>query len=203
MKDTYKTISESAEGEYKDRGSKFLAFAFPVGSVQLAKNTISGIRKKYHDARHHCFAYKIGVTNPVHRTFDDGEPSGTAGKPVYGQILSFDLTNILIVVVRYFGGKLLGTGGLIQAYRCAAENALKHAVIIEKTIDAVCQIHFGYENQNDVNKVLNTFDYSIVKKYFDEKCHLTIHIRKSQSEEFIERISAIKDISLKLITDSR
>lgn len=202
MKDTYKTISKSARGEYKDRGSKFLAFAFPVGSEQLAKNTISDIRKKYHDARHHCFAYKIGVANPVHRTFDDGEPSGTAGKPIYGQILSFDVTNILIVVVRYFGGKLLGTGGLIQAYRCATEDALNHAVIIEKTIDAVCEIHFGYENQNDVNKVLNTCDSRIVKKYFDERCHLTVHIRKSQSEEFIGRISAIKDISLNLITDS-
>lgn len=202
MKDTYNTISKSAEGEYKDRGSKFLAFAFPVVSEQLAKNTVSDIRKKYHDARHHCFAYKIGVTNPVHRTFDDGEPSGTAGKPIYGQILSFDVTNILIVVVRYFGGKLLGTGGLIQAYRCAAESAMNHAVIIEKTIDDVCEMHFGYESQNDVNKVLNACDSRIVKKYFDEKCHLTVHIRRSQSEEFIGRISAIKDISLKLITDS-
>ena len=202
MKDTYKTISDRAEGEYKDRGSRFMAFAFPVDSESIAKNIIADIRKQYHDARHHCFAYKIGFENFIHRAYDNGEPSGTAGKPIYGQILSFGLTNILIVVVRYFGGKLLGTGGLIQAYRSAAENVLNHAGIIEKTIDDIVEMHFRYENQNDINLVLKTYECKVLKRSFDEKCHLIVRVRKSQSEEFTGRISAFRDLNFKLHCDS-
>jgi uncharacterized YigZ family protein len=202
MKDTYKTISDRAEGEYKDRGSRFTAFVFPVDSESTAKTIIADIRKQYHDARHHCFAYKIGFENFIHRTYDDGEPSGTAGKPIYGQILSFGLTNILVVVVRYFGGKLLGTGGLIRAYRSAAENALNHAGIIERTIDDIVEIHFGYENQNNINLLMKTYKCKVLKRTFDKKCHLTVRIRKSQSEEFTGKISAFRNLNFKLLSDS-
>jgi uncharacterized YigZ family protein len=203
MKDTYRTISNRAVGEYKERGSKFMAFAIPVDSELLAKNMIADIRKKYHDARHHCFAYKIGLENGTHRTNDDGEPSGTAGKPIYGQIVSFGVTNILLVVVRYFGGKLLGTGGLINAYRSAAEDALNHAEIIKKTIDDKIEMHFGYANLNDINRLLTTYESKVLKRSFDENCHLTIQIRKGQSEDFIKRISAFRDLQFILDTNSQ
>jgi len=202
MKDTYQTILNIARGEYKDRGSKFMAFAIPVDSELMAKDAIADIRKKYHDARHHCFAYKIGFENDIHRSHDDGEPSGTAGKPIYRQILSSGVTNILVVVVRYFGGKLLGTGGLIQAYRRAAEDALNHAEIIEKTIVDMVEMHFGYEIQNTINKILKTYECKIIQRYFDEKCHFTVQIRKSQSKEFTEKISAFSDLNFKLNTGS-
>ncbi|MBN2212862.1 MAG: YigZ family protein [Bacteroidales bacterium] len=201
MKDTYKTISSSARGEHKDRGSKFIAFAYPVGSESTAKEIITDIKKQYHDARHHCYAYKIGIENDISRSYDDGEPSGTAGKPIYGQILSFGITNVLIVVVRYFGGRLLGTGGLIRAYRGATENALNHAEIIEKTIDHIVEINFGYENQGEINNVLKAYECKVIKQCFDEKCHLSIQIRKSQSEAFIKRISAFKNMDYKLNKD--
>ncbi len=134
--------------------------------------------------------------------YDDGEPSGTAGKPIYGQILSFGVTNILLIVVRYFGGKLLGTGGLVRAYRCAAEDALNHAEIIEKTIDDAIEMHFRYDILNEINKILNAFECRIINQSFDEKCHIAIHIRKGLSASFIERISAFRDLQYKLNTNS-
>lgn len=175
-----------------------MAFAFPVDSELLAKPMIADIRKKYHDARHHCFAYKIGFESDIHRMNDDGEPSGTAGKPIYGQILSFDVTNILLVVVRYFGGRLLGTAGLIHAYRSAAKDALNHAQIIEKTICNTVEMHFGYENLNEINHLLKTHECRILKQQFDEKCHLTVHIRKGRSDEFTGRLTAFRDLQFEL-----
>ena len=180
-----------------------MAFAFPVDSELLAKKMIADIKKKYHDARHHCYAYRIGFENDIHRIYDDGEPSGTAGKPIYGQILSFDVTNILLVVIRYFGGKLLGTGGLIRAYRNAAEDALNHAEMIEKTINDTVEMHFGYKILNDINHILNTYECKILKQSFDEKCHFSIHIRKGRSNEFAERLAAYRDLEYKLNNHSQ
>ncbi len=199
MKDTYKTISASATGEFRDRGSKFLAYAYPVDSELLAKKIIADIRKKHHDARHHCFAYKIGFGDDIHRINDDGEPSGTAGKPIYGQILSFNLTDILLVVVRYFGGKLLGTGGLINAYRSAAEDALNHARIIEKTIDDRIEIHCSYEMLGDINRLLKIYKCRVLNRTFDEECHITIHIRKGLGAEFKEKLTAFRDLRYKVM----
>jgi uncharacterized YigZ family protein len=198
MNDTFRTISGTAVGEFKDKGSKFLAFAFPVECESLVKNKIAEIKKKYHDARHHCYAYKIGCENNIHRVNDDGEPSGTAGKPIYGQILSFDVTNILLVVVRYFGGRLLGKGGLIHAYRSAAEDVLNHAEIIEKTINDTAVIHFGYELLNDINHLLNRYECMIMSRVFEEKCHFTVHIRKGRSAEFTGKLDAFRDIRYEL-----
>ena len=203
MNDTYKTISLSTVGEFSDRGSKFMAFAFSVDSELSAKKMITDIKKKYHDARHHCFAYKIGFENDMYRTYDDGEPAGTAGKPIYGQILSFDVTNILLVVVRYFGGKLLGRGGLIRAYRSAAKDALNRAEMIEKTITDTVEMSFGYELLNDINHILNTCECRILKQSYDEKCHFTIHIRKGMSDEFTERLAAFKGLEYKLNNHSQ
>jgi uncharacterized YigZ family protein len=198
MNDTFRTISGIAVGEFKDKGSKFMAFAFPVECESLAKSKIAEIKKKYHDARHHCFAYKIGYENDIHRLNDDGEPSGTAGKPIYGQILSFDVTNILLVVARYFGGRLLGTGGLIHAYRSAAENALNHAEIIVKTINDTVDMHFGYKMLNDINHLLNRYECKVLSRTFEEKCHFTVHIRKGRSAEFTGKLDAFRDIRYEL-----
>ena len=143
--DSYRTIESNSEGNFKDRGSKFLAFAFPVQNEEQIKIFIGDLKKRYHDARHHSYAYRIYPENPVYRVNDDGEPSGTAGKPIYGQILSNNLMNILIVVVRYFGGTLLGTSGLINAYRAAALDCIDKARIIERTIESTLILNFDYE----------------------------------------------------------
>jgi uncharacterized YigZ family protein len=142
--DTYLTISNVAEGLFKDKGSRFISFAFPVSSEKEIKPHLEKIKNEYHDARHHCFAYMLGKDRTTFRSFDDGEPSGTAGKPILGQIQSKGLTNILIVVIRYFGGTLLGTSGLINAYRTSAADAINHSQIITKTIKCSCLVHFDY-----------------------------------------------------------
>ncbi|OFX54518.1 MAG: YigZ family protein, partial [Bacteroidetes bacterium GWA2_30_7] len=152
MKDTYLTIESQSEGLFKDKGSKFIAFAIPVCNEDEIKQHLESIRKKYYDARHHCYAYRLGLEGNIYRTNDDGEPSNTAGKPIYGQILSNELTNVLIIVVRYFGGILLGTGGLINAYKSASANAIANAKIIKKTEDTLLKIIFDYTITNDVMK---------------------------------------------------
>ena len=154
MKNTFKTIAGRSEGQYKERGSKFLAFGFPVTDETTIKSIITSIRKEYHDARHHCYAWRIGHHPFRYRTYDDGEPSGTAGKPIYGQIVSNALTDVLIVVVRYFGGTLLGTGGLINAYRTAAAQMINNASIIEKQAGIICRLTFPYASLNGAMKIL-------------------------------------------------
>ena len=145
FEDTYYTISAPSEGLFKDRGSRFIALAYPVTTEKEIKEIQVSLRKKYHDARHHCYAYRLGYDKSVYRVNDDGEPSGTAGKPIFGQIQSKDLTNIFIVVIRYFGGTLLGVSGLINAYRSAAADAIEHAQIIQKTIMDLYEISFEYQ----------------------------------------------------------
>ncbi len=193
MTDLYKTIQSPCSGEYRDRGSKFLAFGFPVVSEEEAKNIVAELKKKYHDARHHCFAYNIGAEGLYRRVNDDGEPSGTAGKPIYGQILSAGLSDILIVVIRYFGGTLLGTGGLIRAYRTASENALNNAVVVEKTVDDTVELTFGYEFMNEIKKILKKYGCRLENQQFDEMCHFWIRIRTSNTVPFIQHISGLKD----------
>lgn len=195
-KDTYSTIATPVEGIYKDKGSKFLAFAQPVDSEDKAKIIIAGFRKKYHDARHHCYAYKIGAVKSIYRINDDGEPSGTAGKPIYGRIQSFNLTNILIVVVRYFGGKLLGTGGLVNAYKCAAEDALLHASIEIKTVDDIAELHFNYKYINDIMRILNNFECEPVQQKFDANCHLIIKIRRGLTTKLKDKLEAFRDLTV-------
>jgi len=153
MEDTYRTISKPSEGIFKDKGSKFISFAFPVISEDEIREIIHSIKKEHHSARHHCYAWRLGHEKLLFRANDDGEPSSTAGKPILGQIQSHDLTNILIVVVRYFGGILLGTNGLINAYRNAATDAVNQAEIVERVVEKELLIEYGYKGMNEVMKV--------------------------------------------------
>jgi uncharacterized YigZ family protein len=184
VENSYKTIAERAEGLYKEKGSRFLAFGFPVTDTATIKSIITSLRKEFHDARHHCYAYRIGPDPYQYRINDDGEPSGTAGRPIYGQIISHELTNILIVVVRYFGGTLLGTSGLINAYRTATALMLDEAVIIEKSIGITCKLTFPYALLNSVMKVIKEEAVVFTNPIYDSNCSFVVKIPKSISERF-------------------
>lgn len=196
FEDTYHTISAPSEGLFKDKGSKFLAFAYPVRSEDEVRQHIERIKKEYFDARHHCYAYILGPRKDAWRANDDGEPSGTAGKPIYGQLLSHDLTDILVVVVRYFGGILLGTSGLINAYRSATRDALDHATVIEKTVDVGYRLHFGYEQMNDVMRILKENGLSFENQVFDMQCRLDIWVRQSLSVKVYDAIAKLRTVTI-------
>ncbi len=185
--DSYQTIKEPAEGLYKEKGSKFLAFSFPVQTEEEIKDHIDELKKKYHDARHHCYAWQLGTDGMNFRMNDDGEPSGTAGKPILGQIHSHEVTNILIVVVRYFGGVKLGTGGLVQAYKAASADALNHTNLVEYTIDKSFSIRFPYDLMNPVMRVVDEEGISIKEQLFEADCRLTLSVRESKFPEMIDR----------------
>jgi len=189
--DRYRSIQTKSEGIYKDRGSKFLAFAFPVYSKEEVKGILDGLRKEYHDASHHCYAYRLGASKLEYRVNDDGEPSGSAGKPVFGQIQSHDLSNVLIVVVRYFGGTLLGVGGLINAYRSAAADALQNAIKIEKVESDKIIIHFPYDLTNDIMKLIEDEKLEITHQEYTEACIITALVPKSNKNSVLHRINKI------------
>lgn len=189
--DQYKTIRSSSKGLYKDKGSRFLAFAFPVATSEEIKPLIDGIRKEYHDARHHCFAYMIGCGRTDWRTNDDGEPSGTAGRPILGQINSHGLTNILIVVSRYFGGTLLGVSGLIHAYKTAASDAISNADIVERTLHDFFRLTFPYSSMNDIMKILKEEDAGQSDQKFELNCSLIADFRSSDRARVLTRIERI------------
>jgi uncharacterized YigZ family protein len=194
--DLYKTIKEKAEGTYSEKRSKFLAFAIPVSTVDEVKQLVAEYQKKYYDARHVCYAYMLGAERTEFRTNDNGEPSGTAGKPILGQINSNELTNILIIVVRYFGGIKLGTSGLIIAYRMAAAEAINAAEIIEKTVDEDVTFMFEYPLMNDVMKVVKDLEPEIVSQQFDMDCQMTLRIRKGEMERLKERLEKIETLRI-------
>ena len=181
--DKYLTLEELSEGLYKDKGSRFYSFVFPVSSVDDAKKKLDEYRKKYHDARHVCYAYVVGKTDEdcVTRSSDDGEPSGTAGKPMLTQLVSNGLHDVMAVVVRYFGGVLLGTGGLVVAYRSAMEDALHNARIVEKTVEDEITVEFEYEKMNSIMKVVKDNSLKIVSQQFDLKCSVTVLVPKSKT----------------------
>lgn len=181
--DKYLTLDELSEGLYKDKGSRFYSFVFPVASVDDAKKKLDEYRKKYHDARHVCYAYVVGKTDEdcVTRSSDDGEPSGTAGKPMLTQLVSNGLHDVMAVVVRYFGGVLLGTGGLVVAYRSAMEDALQNARIVEKTVEDEITVDFEYEKMNSIMKVVKDNSLKIVSQQFDLKCSVTVLVPKSKT----------------------
>ena len=194
MDDTYKTIARLAEGTYSEKRSKFLAFAIPVRSLDEVKEYLKFYEKKYFDARHVCYAYMLGAERTNFRANDNGEPSGTAGRPILGQINSFDLTDILLVVVRYFGGIKLGTSGLIVAYKAAAQEALNAAEIIEKTVDADITFFFEYPFMNDVMRIVKEESPEIISQDFDNNCRMTLRIRKSQFDRLKDRLQKVETL---------
>lgn len=196
MDDTYKTVTGPAEGYVHEKKSKFLSFIFPVKSAEEAKEIVDAHRKKYYDARHVCWAYMLGWEREEYRLNDDGEPSGTAGKPILGQINSAELTDVLILVVRYFGGILLGTGGLIKAYKEAAADAILHAVIVEKTVDDFVEIRFEYPLLNDVMRVLKQFESIRWTQDFRESCSMRLQVRRSLSPQLREMLSSVYGVEI-------
>jgi len=201
MIDLYKTIQSDSEGIFKDKGSKFLAFAYPVTSEQEIKEKLAALRKEYHNARHHCYAWRLEPEKTRYRANDDGEPSGSAGKPIYGQIVSRDLSDLLIVVVRYFGGTLLGVGGLINAYRSAASDALDHNRIIENKVYNFVRVEFGYERMNTVMKVIKENMLEFEDQQFDMDCCLTLKVWKRKTERVLDSFSKITQCKISLIEE--
>lgn len=192
MSDTYLTIQDKSEGIYTEKRSKFLAFAHPVETIDEIKDLLTDYKKKYYDARHVCYAYMLGPERTDFRANDDGEPSSTAGKPILGQINSRELTNILVVVIRYFGGVKLGTSGLIVAYREAAAEALSAATVIEKTIEEIVTFTFPYMMMNSVMRVVKELNPRIVEQKYDETCIITLAIKRSMApmlEECLNKLA--------------
>ncbi len=199
--DTYKTIDNEAEGLFKDRGSRFIAIAIPVTSQEEIKTRLGELRKEYHDARHHCYAWVLAPDRQAWRVNDDGEPSGTAGRPILAQINARELTNVLVVVIRYFGGTLLGVNGLINAYRTAASDALDHAIVREKHITERWLLTFPYISMNDVMKVLRDEGCRQTEhNYTGNEVTLGISFRASVSEQVSGRLNKIPGLQMKWLS---
>ncbi|CAM1354926.1 IMPACT family protein [Tenacibaculum ascidiaceicola] len=200
IKDTYKTITKpSEETLFKDRNSKFFGYAFPVFSEEDIKERLEELRKQHHTARHHCYAWQLGTEKIRFRANDDGEPSNSAGQPIYGQIQSFDVTNILIVSVRYFGGTKLGVGGLINAYRTSAQLALEASEIVEKTIDIHYKLKFGYDMMNKVQRIIKERNLDIINQKLELDCEYTISVRKKEAESVFEVFDNLFKVEIKEI----
>lgn len=187
IQDTYRSIAARSEGLYKDNGSRFLAFACPVETEEEVKEIVDALRREYHDARHHCFAYRLGLDGARWRANDDGEPSGSAGRPILGQIDSAGLSDVLVVVVRYFGGVKLGIPGLIRAYKTATQEALAAAQAVEKTAARRFRITFDYLSMNAVMRALKDLDIPQSGQSFGNECSLDVRVRLSQYEDFLAR----------------
>lgn len=202
INDTYKTISKPTdEVLFKDKNSKFFGYAFPVSDEAAIKSHLDALKKQHHSARHWCYAYQIGTEHIKYRANDDGEPSNSAGQPIYGQIQSFELTNVLIVVVRYFGGVKLGVGGLINAYRTGAQWALESAKIIEKTINIDYLIRFDYKNMNKVMRIIKEKQLQIVHQTLELDCRIQISVRKKDATTIFNLFDQLFEIDIKKFND--
>lgn len=199
MSDTFRTIASSSEGSYKEKGSKFLSFAFPVKNVNEINQILAQYRKQYYNARHICYAYMLGNAKNEWRANNNGEPSGTAGRPILGQINSFELTNVLVIVVRYFGGILLGTGGLITAYKEASMDALEQANIVEQTIDEVFTVEFDYLLMNEVMRIIKEINPLVLDQSFDNMCAMKLSIRQSDAEKLKSKLGKIIGVNIETI----
>lgn len=203
-KDTYKTLSKpSKEVLFKDRNSKFFGYAFPVDSEATIKERLETTKKQHYNARHCCYAYQLGKTEDtfIYRANDDGEPNNSAGMPIYGQIQSFDVTDVLIIVVRYFGGVKLGVGGLIQAYKTAAELALQNSKIVKRTIKAKFQISFDYPMMNEVMRIIKSEDLKITDQVMELSCKIVIAVRLKDAEKIFELYDSRPNIQIKKLND--
>lgn len=195
--DTYKTIAGPSEGVYREKGSKFIALAFPVETEAMVKEHLAEIQKQYFDARHHCYSYILGSNKDAYRLNDNGEPSGTAGRPIHGQLMSKDLTNTLVVVVRYFGGIKLGVSGLINAYKTAAKEALDAATIIEKTVDEQFDISFDYSVMNGVMQLLKDPYVNILCQDYNENYIIKFRIRRREADRIVMALNKINTVQIR------
>lgn len=200
VSDTYLTIETEAQGLYKEQGSRFLAFAYPLRSEGEVKPLVDALKLKYHDARHHCYAWRLGPGGEQFRANDDGEPAGSAGKPILGQLLSRGLTNLLVVVVRYFGGIKLGVPGLIASYRAATLDALDAAAVVERTVNERRVVEFDYLLLNPVMKALKESVAELSQQQFGDRCSIAFEIRKAAAPALLGRLSNIEGVTIK--TDS-
>jgi uncharacterized YigZ family protein len=202
LKDTYKTIDTPAKGEFfKDRGSKFYGYTYPISSEEEVKPIIEQLKKEHHTARHWCYAWQLGTDKIRYRANDDGEPSNSAGPPIYGQIQAFGVTNILVVVVRYFGGTKLGVGGLMNANKTGAKLALEASKILEKTIDRVFQINFQYKDMNKVMRIVKEKQLNIIHQKLELDCQYTIPVRKKSADQIFEIFINIFGVTIKELED--
>jgi uncharacterized YigZ family protein len=201
IKDSYKTIKTPSEGFFKDRGSKFFGYAYPITSEQELKLKIEDLKKEHHTARHHCYAYRLKQDYSVYRANDDGEPTNAAGKPILGQIDAKELTNVGVVVVRYFGGTKLGVGGMMNAYKTAALEALNNAEIIECTIDEEFEISFGYPEMNTVMRFIKDLGVEIIRQKMEMDCKIIFAIRKKEAQKAQDKFTGLKNISIKKVDD--
>lgn len=196
--DTYKTIASTVAGVlFKEKHSKFYGYAFHVTDEATVKLHLENVKKEHHTARHWCYAYQLGIEQKIFRANDDGEPNNSAGMPIYGQIQSFKLTNVLVIVVRYFGGVKLGVGGLIQAYKTTAQLALEESNIVEKTIDAHFLISFEYKDMNKVMRIIKEKQLNIVTQQLELSCNITIAVRKQKVQEVLDAFEAIYGVAIK------
>ncbi|WP_205771779.1 IMPACT family protein [Mucilaginibacter terrenus] len=192
FEDTYKTIAQPAEGVFRDRGSKFLSFAYPITNDAEVKPLVANLKTLHPKANHHCWAVRLGIDRSVFRVNDDGEPSGTAGRPILNTLLSKDITNTLVVVVRYFGGTLLGVPGLINAYKAATEAALAEASVVEKTVNDVYTIIFEYPQMNDVMRIIKEEQLSIIEQTLELNCSVKFSVRKTQVESVMAKLNKVE-----------
>ncbi len=197
--DTYLTISSDSQGIYKEKGSKFLAFAYPIFSEEEFKTHLTQLKKDYHDARHHCYAFKLGLTENEYRYSDDGEPNNSAGKPIYGQILSKNITNVGIVVVRYFGGTKLGVGGLVTAYKEAAADALNNAKIIEQRVNNFYQISFDYTVMSEIMNFIKKHELTVSKQIFENSCLIEFSVRQTEAGFVVNELEKMDGLKIEFV----
>lgn len=195
--DTYRTIEKPTESIFRDRGSKFLGYAYPINSENDIKAIVARLKTEHPKANHHCWAMRLSIDRSVFRVNDDGEPAGTAGRPILNTLLSRDLTNIVVVVVRYFGGTLLGVPGLINAYKVATEEALKQAAVIIKTVNDIYTITFDYLQMNDVMRIVKDDNLTILHQQFDNSCTVQVSVRKTQVEQTIMKMNKLDGVNVK------
>ena len=200
--DVYRTIEADAEALFKEKSSKFLCFAYPVTTEEQIRERLEVLYKKYYDATHHCYAWRLGPRGESFRANDDGEPSSTAGKPILGQLISHEITDCLIVVVRYFGGTKLGVSGLIEAYKTSAAEVIAAAKVVERTVDERIEVRFSYMAMNEVMKVVKDLQPKIVEQCFDNLCTMTLTIRQSLSEQLLTRLSKVEGAQAEIMTNN-
>lgn len=197
--DSFQTIAVPSEGFFKDKGSKFLAYAFPVQNDQEAKTHLEELRELHPKAVHHCYAYRLGTDRMSYRMSDDGEPSGTAGRPILNTLYSKDVTNILVVVVRYFGGTLLGVPGLINAYKTATESALDEAEVITRHLSHFYELRFSYIQMNDVMRIAKEMELPVSEQQFEMECRMIVEVRTTLTERFMTRCEKVEGLSIQLL----